>query len=235
MSASPDRIGARGGADGDLDVDADVVVVGSGMAGLTLAMATIQGTADQSPETIRVTPMGKISAIAWTIVQTTIFWSVFLWILPQGIVELEGHLGWPRFDSSEQSSFAIAFFIIASLVGLWSGLTMATQGHGTPLPTATAPKLVIAGPYRFVRNPMALAGIIQGIAVGWYLGSFSVIAFSLSGAFLWHLMVRPVEESDLQARFGANYRHYKNSARLWIPRLRPVRLSNLVDSGDDSH
>jgi protein-S-isoprenylcysteine O-methyltransferase Ste14 len=35
--------------------------------------------------------------------------------------------------------------------------------------------LVIAGPYRYVRNPMAVAGILQGIAVGWYLGSVSVI------------------------------------------------------------
>lgn len=31
-------------------------------------------------------------------------------------------------------------------------------------------RLVIARPYRFVRNPMAVAGIVQGLAVGWYLG-----------------------------------------------------------------
>lgn len=43
--------------------------------------------------------------------------------------------------------------IAASALGLWSGATMAL-----PLPSATARKLVIAGPYRYVRNPMAVPG-----------------------------------------------------------------------------
>jgi len=95
---------------------------------------------------------------------------------------------------------------------------MATRGNGTPLPTASAPSLVIAGPYRYVRNPMALPGIAQGIAVGAYLGSYGVIAYSLLGAIFWHIIVRPVGERDLVERIGESYDHYRTSVRLWLPR-----------------
>lgn len=197
------------------------------MAGLTLAMATIHGSVEQQPAAIRITEMTRSSALGWTIAQTIIFWGVFLWILPKGIVELEHRLGWRTFSHAYQLLASICLFAVASLTGFLSGITMACVGDGTPLPTATAPKLVIAGPYRYVRNPMALAGIVQGTAVGWYLGSISVLFYSIAGAFVWHLFVRPVEEADLQSRFGESYALYKKSVRLWIPNaIRYNPLSN---------
>lgn len=189
------------------------------MAGLTLAMATIHGNATQTPATLRATPMSRIGAMTWTFAQTLIFWSIFLWILPNGICELESRLGISSFRHPGQTIAATLLFAIASLLGAWSGFTMARFGEGTPLPTAAAPKLVVNGPYRFVRNPMALAGILQGIAVGWYFGSYSVVAYAITGAFVWHLCVRPVEENDLQSRFGSSYSSYRNDVGLWIPKL----------------
>jgi protein-S-isoprenylcysteine O-methyltransferase Ste14 len=189
------------------------------MAGLTLSMATIQGNSNQQPATIRVIPMTKTAAVGWTVAQLAIFWGVFLWILPKGIVELESRLGVPSILHAYQSSIAVGLFIVASTLGLWSGVTMAMRGDGTPLPTATAPKLVVAGPYRWVRNPMAVAGIVQGIAVGWMLGSYVVISYAILGIFVWHLFVRPVEEADLQSRFGDSYTRYRHSVGLWIPRI----------------
>jgi protein-S-isoprenylcysteine O-methyltransferase Ste14 len=196
------------------------------MSGLSLAMATIHGKAGQSPATIRVTVMQRPQAVLWTLGQTLVFWGVFLWVLPMGIVELEHHCGINGFAHEFQTPAATALLAIASCLGLWSGLTMATHGNGTPLPTATAPQLVIAGPYRFVRNPMAVAGIVQGLAVGWYLGSYSVIVYSLAGAVLWHIAVRPVEESDLRSRFGESYHDYQRRVRLWIPNLGQILQSD---------
>ncbi|TWU37745.1 hypothetical protein Q31b_45340 [Novipirellula aureliae] len=189
------------------------------MAGLSLAMATIHGNTTQSPATIRVTPMNRRSAVLWTLGQTAIFWGTFLWVLPMGIVEVKRHFGWIGFTHVSQAPLSLGLFLGASCFGLWSGMTMATRGEGTPLPTATAPRLVIAGPYRFVRNPMAVAGIVQGIAVGWYLGSISVIAYSLAGAIVWHVAVRPIEQRDLAERFGESYTSYQKSVGLWLPRL----------------
>ncbi len=61
---------------------------------------------------------------------------------------------------------------------------------------------------------MALAGILQGLAVGWYLGSYGVLAYALAGAFAWHHLVRPVEEADLRKRFGSQYLRYQRAVRL---------------------
>ena len=187
------------------------------MAGLSLSMATIHGNTSQSPATIRVASMSPAVATALTLGQTVIFWGTFLWVLPMGIVELQLRLGWQVFQHPLQSPLSGGLFLVASSLGLWSGITMAIRGDGTPLPTATAPRLVIAGPYRYVRNPMALAGIVQGIAVGWFLGSLPVIAYALCGAVVWHVFVRPVEERDLQFRFGEDYHRYQKHVRLWIP------------------
>ncbi|EKK04385.1 protein-S-isoprenylcysteine O-methyltransferase [Rhodopirellula baltica SH28] len=187
------------------------------MAGLSLAMATIHGNDSQSPMTIRIASMSPQVALAMTLAQTVIFWGTFLWVLPMGIVELQQRLGWQVFQHPLQTTLSIGLFLVASSLGLWSGITMAICGDGTPLPTATAPRLVIAGPYRYVRNPMALAGIAQGLAVGWFLGSIPVIVYSLCGAVVWHVFVRPVEECDLQLRFGEDYHRYQKHVRLWIP------------------
>ena len=190
------------------------------MAGLMLVMATIYGHSGQTPATFRVTAMNKTPAIAWSMAQLLIFWSTFLWILPKGIFELEHRLNVPGFNVSQLSSgMAVILFSAASLLGFASCVTMAMLGNGTPMPTATAPKLVIAGPYRFVRNPMSLAGILQGIAVGWFMGSYSVIVYAILGAFVWHLLVCPVEEKDLQKRFGDRYLQYQQAVGLWIPRF----------------
>jgi len=93
-------------------------------------------------------------------------------------------------------------------------------GKGTPLPLDCPNQLVIKGPYKFVRNPMAVAGIGQGVSVGVIFGSYLVIIYALSGAFLWHLLVRPIEEKDLEERFGKAYLDYKLNTRCWIPRLK---------------
>ncbi|TWT38953.1 methyltransferase family protein [Blastopirellula retiformator] len=189
-----------------------------GLAGMTLSMATIYGTPEQTPALFRATPLASRSALLWMTLQTVIFWAALLAIVPAAIVELEHRLGLTAFQLPGQSIFGPILFMLGASIGLSSSVLMATIGKGTPLPTAAAPVLVITGPYRYVRNPMAIAGISQAIAVGMFLGSFGVIAYALAGAVIWHLTVRPVEEADLKQRFGAAYERYQRNVGLWIPR-----------------
>jgi len=117
-------------------------------------------------------------------------------------------------------------FIIFSLLGLWSGYTMSWIGKGTPLPMDCPNELVVRGPYRFLRNPMATAGIGQGICVGLIMGSYLIIFYSLSGAVIWHYLVRPSEEIDLEKRFGEKYQTYKKNTRCWIPKFKHALNKN---------
>jgi protein-S-isoprenylcysteine O-methyltransferase Ste14 len=189
------------------------------MAGMMTAMATILGTPTQTPATYRATRLKSSSAIFWTLLQVVIFWGTFLIILPKGLNEVEQKLIWQNLSFVGQGPISISLIGLASCLGLASGMAMARQGQGTPLPTASAPELVCTGPYRWIRNPMALAGIVQGLGVGIFLGSLSVIAYAILGGILWHVVVRPSEELELQSRFGDAYQDYRRKVGLWLPRI----------------
>lgn len=148
-----------------------------------------------------------------TLTQITVFWSVFLAVLPYGIVSWFAPL-FP-WEIAFPKGLAMLLFVACSVIGLWSGYTMSQYGQGTPLPIDTARKLVLVGPYRYIRNPMAVAGIGQGIAVGLWLGSAWVVLYAFAGALLWHIIVRPSEERDLSQRFGADYVTYKANVKCW--------------------
>lgn len=173
-------------------------------------------------QSFRAAPVrGTATNLARTALWTVVFWTVFLGLLPRIIRSLEGRAGIPTFEIAGREIAGMALFVVAGALGLWSGYTMAIRGRGTPLPLSCPRRLVVAGPYRFVRNPMAVAGIAQGLAVGVFMGSMAVILYALAGALLWDIAVRPAEEADLERRFGEDYRRYRAALRCWLPRLRP--------------
>jgi protein-S-isoprenylcysteine O-methyltransferase Ste14 len=165
-----------------------------------------------------------------TFLQIALFWGFFLGVLPVLIAMLEQRwgVGIPVTAAVPAAGFVV--FVLASALGVWSAITMATIGRGTPLPAAMPNRLVIAGPYVFVRNPMAMSGIVQGAAVGFVLSSWLVVAYALVGSLLWNYAVRPLEERDLEQRFGEAYRQYRDSVWCWIPRL-PSAHNSAVGEG----
>ena len=156
-----------------------------------------------------------------TALEIVIFWGLFLGVIPFVLsgLELRWGLGIP-FPAATRP-VGVVVLVFASALGLWSAAVMSRIGGGTPLPAAMPNRLVIAGPYRVVRNPMALASIAQGVAVGMLLSSWLVVLYAISGALLWNYAVRPHEERDLEARFGDEFRRYRAAVRCWWPRLRP--------------
>ena len=154
-----------------------------------------------------------------TFAQVVVFWGLFLVVFPLVIALLEQRwavgIQLPPFAVP----VGIALLALASALGISSAISMSTRGDGTPLPSAMPNRLVIAGPYRLIRNPMAAAGIIQGVAVGVLLSSWLVIVYAVVGCILWNYAVRPLEEADLEERFGDEFSRYRDSVRCWIPGL----------------
>ncbi len=175
--------------------------------------------------------------IAKTLVQTVGFWGFFLFLLPWAIVRLEDQLGleWLRFEPLPIVGAAI--FAVAGLLGLTSGIVMAAGGRGTPIPFDCPGRLVVRGPYAHVRNPMAIAGLTQGVGVGLYLGSPLVLAYTACGALLWDRVIRRWEEDDLAVRFGDRFTAYRRAVRCWIPRWTPYRAGEpaTVPGGGTCH
>lgn len=165
---------------------------------------------------------GSVPLLA-TLAQMLAFWALFLLVIPGPIAFAERRWGLsldlPPTATSGLSVAGIVLVIAASALGVWSAVTMAQLGRGTPLPGAMAHHLVIAGPYRLIRNPMAVAGIAQGAGVGLILGSWMVLLYTVAGGVLWHVLVRPPEERDLAERFGQEYERYRARVRCWLPRI----------------
>lgn len=160
-------------------------------------------------------PAPRRTHLIHTLLQTAAMWTTFLILIPAVIHSFETAARLPAFNP--QPIPGTLLFTLASALGLWTGLTMAWLGDGTPWPRATARKLVIAGPYRYLRNPMAVAGLLQGFGIALLYGSPLLIAYVLAGGILWNTIARPVEERDLEQRFGDAYRAYRKQIRCWIP------------------
>ena len=162
--------------------------------------------------------------LAKTAIQIAIVWSLILFVFPYFIVQLEDKLGVPRFVFPFQQTLAAIFFVAISLLGLSGAYTMSKIGKGTPLPLDGSNRLVVKGVYSFVRNPMAISGIGQGLAVALWHGSPLVLIYALMGGAIWQLIFRPLEEEDLLKKFGADYENYRRKVRCWIPNLKPYQI-----------
>ena len=158
---------------------------------------------------------------AWTVAQSAALWIVALVALPTALLRLEAAWGIARFTFPGQIPVAVVLFAACSVLNASAGAAMVRWGRGTPLPTACAPRLVARGPYAWVRNPMALFGLGQGVAVGLGLGSWLMLAVTVAAGVAWHAVVRPAEEVDLARRLGAEYADYRASVRCWLPRRAP--------------
>lgn len=169
----------------------------------------------------RAAPSNRRRHILVTLIQIAVFWSVALYAIPMAIIYIERQLGFPRFSFPGQMPVAVALFLLFSGLGLTSGLTMARSGDGTPLPFDAPNRLVVEGPYAYLRNPMIVAGMGQGTAVGLGAGSFAVLGYVVFGGFIWHFLVRPAEEADLLKLFAGDYSTFRDEVRCWVPRLRP--------------
>jgi protein-S-isoprenylcysteine O-methyltransferase Ste14 len=108
---------------------------------------------------------------------------------------------------------------IGAVIALWCIFSFGTIGQGTPAPFDPPRRLVVRGPYRFVRNPMYIgAGLALGGAALFY-GSLPMLGYTLLFFILAHLFVLWYEEPTLRRTFGEGYQAYCHRVRRWWPSL----------------
>ena len=159
-----------------------------------------------------------------SLTQLVVFWTLFFVVVPLMLTTVEHRLRlvWDPLQFDGWAVAGAVLFAGGSTIGLWSCVTMAIAGAGTPLPARTARDLVVSGPYAHVRNPMAVAGVIQTVGIGLWWGSWMVVVAGLAGALTWDLLIRPTEEADLAARFGEPYQRYAQHVQCWLPRKHAI-------------
>ncbi|MDR1032300.1 MAG: isoprenylcysteine carboxylmethyltransferase family protein [Holosporales bacterium] len=101
----------------------------------------------------------------------------------------------------------------------WTMRLFAQKGEGTAAPWDPPKKLVVAGPYCYVRNPMIVSVIIMLTAESLLLNSWHIFIWSvvfLAGNLVYFPLV---EEKKLEKSFGVDYLNYQCNVPRWIPRL----------------
>ncbi|MGE5279931.1 MAG: methyltransferase family protein [Deltaproteobacteria bacterium] len=112
-------------------------------------------------------------------------------------------------------------------LAVWCVMLFIHVGEGTPLPFAGPRRLVIAGPYRVVRNPMVLGTVLFLLGDGLAMGSRGILYYACLVFFVMHLFVL-LEERSLERRFGAAYHAYRRQTPRWWPKM-PLRHGTLRD------
>jgi protein-S-isoprenylcysteine O-methyltransferase Ste14 len=95
----------------------------------------------------------------------------------------------------------------------------AVEGLGTPAPLAAPDRLVVGGLYRYVRNPMYVAGLAAVLGEAMVLGQLSLVLYGAAVGAASVAFVRFYEEPALSRRFGEPYERYRREVPGWWPRL----------------
>ncbi len=124
---------------------------------------------------------------------------------------------WPLPIGGGASVQALAWL----LVGVWlvlggSGIGTFRRSRTSMVPIRPATTLVIAGPYRFTRNPMYVALAALTLALGLFVNSWWPIVLLVPVLFVVRAFVIGPEERYLERRFGADYLAYTQRVRRWL-------------------
>ena len=100
----------------------------------------------------------------------------------------------------------------------WVGTYRAREGGGGPGISVPPDRIVAAGPYRWVRNPMYLGHLIFFAGLALALHSWIGAALFAFHGFWFDARVRE-DEARLGEIFGDSYRDYCRRVKRWIPGL----------------
>ena len=104
---------------------------------------------------------------------------------------------------------------------IWTVRLLARIGRGTLAPWDPTRRLVVAGPYRYVRNPMISAVLCVLLGEAALFGSPALLIwFGAFFAINW-VGFAIYEEPGLVRRFGDEYREYRRNVPRWWPRRTP--------------
>jgi len=96
-------------------------------------------------------------------------------------------------------------------------LTFVRLGRGTPAPFDPPRKLVVRGPYKYVRNPMYLGAAAALLGAAIYYGSWALAGYALAFLLSMAAFARLYEEPTLRRTFGAEYEEYCSRVGRWLP------------------
>lgn len=144
--------------------------------------------------------------------------------IPAALLAIEGaDIGWGLAGLwAALPLVAGAALVLAGLAVWYATVTLfARVGGGTLAPWDPTRKLVVLGPYRYVRNPMIIGVLLVLLGEAVLFGSPWILAWAAAFFAVNAVWFPLVEEPGLVQRFGREYQDYGRAVPRWLPRRRP--------------
>jgi protein-S-isoprenylcysteine O-methyltransferase Ste14 len=158
----------------------------------------------------------NIFVLVRAVTYAALFIGLFLIYVPAQFLPPGSGLVRPAMIGATQVAGMIIGAVDAA-IALWCVFTFAFVRKGTPAPFDPPRRLVMRGPYRFVRNPMYIGAALALSGAALFYGSWSILIYA--GVFLLalHLFVVAYEESTLRRTFGSEHEAYcRQVGRWWV-------------------
>ena len=162
-----------------------------------------------------------MAPIIRSLVYASVFVGLVLVFLPARVLEWSGVARPPALGIAQIVGAVLT--LVGGLLALLCVITFAVVGRGTPAPFDPPRRLVIAGPYRFVRNPMYIGAGLTLIGVSVFYESLALLGFVLLFLLVVCAFILLYEEPTLRRMFGAEYDDYCARVNRWLPRTRVAK------------
>src|SRR6266851_1748591 len=155
--------------------------------------------------------------LARAVTYAALFIGFVLIYLPARLLSRTGIVGPTAIEVPQIAGMAIG--AAGAAVALWCIFTFATIGRGTPAPFDPPRRLVIRGPYRFVRNPMYIGAGLALASAALFYESLPLLGYAAVFFLATHVFVFFFEEPTLRRTFRRESEAYCRQVRRWWPNI----------------
>jgi|SRR5262245_12127267 len=127
------------------------------------------------------------------------------------------HLAWPVSVVSPRLSMLLGAATTTVAIVLFLSAVRTFRLAGTPVPGNRPTTTVVrTGPYRYSRNPIYLSFSLLQLGIAFLVNSIWLLVTLIPAVLLMSLVVIPMEEAFLGARFPTEYLPYRGTVRRWL-------------------
>jgi len=153
--------------------------------------------------------------LARALTYAVFFIGFFLVVLPTRVLSSAGVARPPVAGAWQMAGLSVA--AVGALLAVACIFAFVFVGGGTQAPFDPPRRLVVRGPYRFIRNPMYVGAGAALAGAALFYRSISLAAYACGFLLVSHLFVMWFEEPALRRTFDGEYDAYCARTRRWWP------------------
>ena len=159
-------------------------------------------------------------AFVGTLIYLFLLVPYFMFWIPYEILSASGHD--IELNNGVFQHVGLVFIALGGVAYIWCSGSFAFYAKGTPIPFTPTRELVVTGLYKYVRNPLYIAGtlVLLGETLLFLSKGIFIYTLIMFGVFNVHVLM---EETHLKDTFGKKYEQYRKDVPRWIPRFKSYK------------